>query len=266
MKKTIYIVLTVLFTMVLLYTNLFAMDARAIMVKVDNRNDGDNATSNMEMILIDKSNSKRIRKIKIFRKDKGNDTRKLMFFLYPSDVKGTGFLTYDYDNSDKDDDQWLYLPALRKTKRIASSDKSSSFMGSDYTYSDMTSRDVDDYKYKLLKETKVKGNKCWIIMAIPNNKKIIEETGYKKSIFFVRQDNFFVIRAKHWLVDGGYVKYGQVVGLKKISGIWVATETQMVKKRGKKTVHKTILKYKNIKFNQDLKSSMFSVRKLEKGI
>ena len=63
-----------------------------------------------------------------------------MFFLSPADVKDTGFLTYDYDEEGRDDDQWLYLPALKKTKRIASGDKSGSFMGSDFTYADMTDR------------------------------------------------------------------------------------------------------------------------------
>ncbi|HAK59466.1 MAG TPA: outer membrane lipoprotein-sorting protein, partial [Nitrospiraceae bacterium] len=101
--------------------------ARAIMQKVDDRDDGDNGTSSLEMILIDKHGSKRIRKISGFMKDFGEDTYRLMFFLHPVDVKDTGFLTYDYDAADKDDDQWLYLPALRKTKRIASSDKSGSF-------------------------------------------------------------------------------------------------------------------------------------------
>ena len=112
-------------------------EARAIMEKVDARNDGDNQVSDMEMILIHKKGKKRIRRIHTFSKDRGEDTLKLMFFQYPADVRGTAFLTFDYDNPDKDDDQWLYLPALRKTKRIASTDKSGSFMGSDLTYSDM---------------------------------------------------------------------------------------------------------------------------------
>ena len=133
--------------------------ARRIMQKVEDRDDGDNSTSDMEMILIDKNKKKRIRKIKVYTKDKGKDTLRLMFFQYPADVKDTGFLTYDYDNPDKDDDQWLYLPALRKTKRIASSDKSGSFMGSDLNYSDMTKRNLEDYDFTLMKEMEVRGKK-----------------------------------------------------------------------------------------------------------
>ena len=105
-------------------------EARAIMEKVDARDDGDNQVSEMEMVLIDKRGKERLRKIQTFSKDKGEDTHRLMFFLHPADVKDTAFLTFDYDDPNKDDDQWLYLPALKKTKRIASTDKSGSFMGS----------------------------------------------------------------------------------------------------------------------------------------
>jgi len=244
-------------------------EAREIMEKVDARDDGDNQVSDMEMILIDKRGKERIRKIHTFSKDKGEDTHRLMFFLHPADVKDTAFLTFDYDDHDKDDDQWLYLPALRKTKRIASTDKSGSFMGSDLTYSDMTSRNLEDYDYAFYekaKEKDVRGVKTWVIWSIPRSKDIIEETGYEKSLIFVRQDNFVVIRALHWVRDGGYKKYMDVKKLDLIDGIWVATEMHITKKKGKHTAHKTILKLGNVKFNQGLEFDMFSARRMEKGL
>jgi hypothetical protein len=240
--------------------------ARAIMEKVDARDDGDNQTSDMEMILIDKNKKQRIRKIALFSKDRGEDTLRLMFFLEPADVKDTAFLTWDYDDPDKDDDQWLYLPALRKTKRIASSDKDGSFMGSDLNYSDMTDRNLEDYDFTLKKEMEVNSVKTWLIESIPRTKKVIKETGYKKSLLFVRQDNYFVIRGVNWVRDGGYLKYMDVKKLERIGGIWVATEMHVTKKKNKKLVHKTILKLNNVKFNQDLDYDMFTVRRMEKGL
>jgi len=252
-------------------SNAFADDpkARAIMEKMDARDDGDNQVSDMEMILIDKKGKKRIRKIHAFSKDKGEDMLKLMFFQHPADVKDTAFLTFDYDDPDKDDDQWLFLPALRKTKRIASTDKSGSFMGSDLTYSDMTSRNLEDYDYTFYekaKEKEVKGVKAWVIWSIPRSKDVVEETGYEKSLLFVRQDNFFVIRALHWVRDGGYNKYMDIKKLDLIDGIWIATEMHVTKKKGKNTVHKTILKLNNVKFNQGLEFNIFTVRRMEKGL
>jgi hypothetical protein len=240
--------------------------ARAIMEKVDARDDGDNQTSDMEMILIDKRGKQRQRKIATSSKDKGNDTLRLMFFKHPADVKNTAFLTWDYDDPERDDDQWLYLPALRKTKRIASSDKSGSFMGSDLTYADMTDRNLADYDFFYKKEMEVKGVKAWLIESIPRSKKVIKETGYTKSLLIVRQDNYFVIRAVHWVKDGGYLKYIDVRTLVQIDGIWVAKEMHVTKKKGKQLAHKTVFKLNNVKFNQDLDFDWFTVRRMEKGL
>jgi len=241
-------------------------DGRWIMEQVDLRDDGDNMTTDSVMILIDKNNYERRRELKIFSKDKGKDTLKLNFFLAPADVKDTGFLTYDYYSGDKDDDQWLYLPDLRKTKRIASSDKSSSFMGSDFSYADLTRRVLDEWNYKLLKEDELNGHKLWLVEAVPASKEIENRYGFKKSILFVRQDIFFEVRAIHVLQKGNKVKYMEVKNLEEIDGIWVATERWMKTTKNKQVLHSTKLIWNNVNFNQKLDESFFSVRQLEKGL
>jgi len=240
--------------------------ARSIIQKVEDRDDGDNMTSDMKMTLIDKRGKKRIRRIHSFSKDFGEDTYKLLFFASPADVKNTGFLTYDYDDDQRSDDQWLYLPALGKTKRIANDDKSGSFMGSDFNYYDMTKRPINKYDYTLLKEQDVKGAKTWVIQAVPRSKDVIDESGYTKSVVFVRQDNYVVIRAVNWVKEGSKLKYLDVRKLELIDGIWVATETHMTTKKGKATLHKTILKQSNISFDKPLDNDLFTVRRLEKGM
>jgi len=265
---TLWVTLLSLLSLLMVSPVVFADDlkARDIMEKVDARDDGDNQVSDMEMTLIDKRGKQRLRKIRTFMKDKDEDTYRLMFFIHPADVKDTAFLTYDYDDPDRDDDQWLYLPALHKTKRIASSDKSGSFMGSDLNFSDMTSRELEDYDFFFKKEMEVKGKKTWLIESIPKTKKIIKETGYTKSLIWVRQDNFYVIRAINWIKDGGYLKYMDVRKLEVIDGIWVGTHMVVTTKKGKKTVHKSILTWNNVKFNQDLDYDLFTVRRMEKGL
>jgi len=241
-------------------------EARRIMTEVEERDDGDNRITSMTMILIDKHGKERVRRIRTHVKDRGKDTLKLMLFLHPPDVKNTGFMTYDYDDPKKDDDQWLYLPALKKTKRIASTDKSKSFMGSDFTYSDMTSRNLDDYDFRIVKTQAVGDANTWIIEAQPRSEEVVEETGYTKSLLFVRQDNYVVIRAVHFVKEGNRLKYADVKKLERIDGIWVATETHMTTKKGKVTLHKTILQHSDVKFGQDLDESFFTVRRLEKGL
>ena len=256
----------ILLALTITLSSLFALTGQEIAQRVHDRDDGDNSTAKMKMILIDKNGNKRIRDLKTFGKDKGEDKLKLMFFLTPADVKNTGFLTYDYEDSSKDDDQWLYLPELQKVKRIASSDKSSSFMGSDFTYSDMTSRNVEDYTYEIMKEPTVKGHKCWQMLVTPKSEKTIEETGYTKSIVFIRQDNFVIIQALNYIKAGKKLKYMMVNDLKEIDGIWTTLEMQMVTKKGKKTLHKTILQFSDTKYNQNLEESFFATRTLKRGL
>ena len=242
-----------------------ALTADEIAHQVDIRDDGDNGSSVMQMTLIDKHGNQRVRSMKKFSKDFGEDTHSVIFFLEPSDVKDTAFLTFDYADSAKDDDQWLYLPELRQTKRIVSSDKSGSFMGSDFSYADMTSRDIDDYSYKIVKESEVRGKKVWIMEAKPKSQETIDETGYNKSYMFVDQTNFMVVRAIHFLVDGKR-KYFDVKSSVEIEGVWVAKQMEMKTKKGKVTLHSTEINFDEIKFNQALKENFFTVRRIEKGL
>jgi outer membrane lipoprotein-sorting protein len=223
--KYILLVVTLLFPL-----SLFAITADEIAKQVDERDEGDKSISTMEMILIDKHGNNRVRKMKNYSMDKGQDTQSVIFFLSPADVKNTAFLTYDYDDSGKDDDQWLYLPA-----RIA-------------------------------KESSVRDHKVWVMESVPKTQKTIDETGYTKSYMFVRQDNFVVVRALHILKETGKKKYLDVKKLEKIDGIWVATEIEMKTTKDKNTLHRTILKLDDVKFNQDLDDAFFSVRRIEKGL
>ena len=242
-----------------------APTGRQIMEWVDDRDDGDNAVSDLKMVLIDKRGRERVRTMRNIAKDKGKDTHALIFFLSPADVKNTGFLSYDYDDADRDDDQWLYLPALKKTKRIAGGDKSGSFMGSDFTYSDMSSQPLDRYTYTVMDEVDVDGVPVWRVECVPNAEES-RDTGYTKSIVYVRKDNHVVIRSVIWVKKGKRLKYMEVKKLESIDGIWVPTEITMSTRKGKKTLHKTRILVSNVQFNQPMDEDMFSLRRLEKGL
>ncbi|MEY3001873.1 MAG: hypothetical protein RLZZ428_248 [Pseudomonadota bacterium] len=248
-------------------TTLYGDDpkARAIMEKVDARDDGQTLAEDMLMVLIDKNGKQRTRDIRSYSKDFGADKHRIMFFKSPADVKDTSFLTYDYDDSSKDDDQWLYLPALKKVKRIPTSDKSSSFMGSDFSYFDMTDRDLEDYDFKLLKEGDVRGNKVWMIEAVPRNKEIVKESGYTKTIALVRQDNYVVVRSIGFL-ENNKTKYLDIKRLHEEKGVWLVDEMTMTTKKGNSTLHTTILQFSNIELNEPLSDDMFTTRRLEKGL
>ncbi|MGL1933255.1 MAG: outer membrane lipoprotein-sorting protein [Desulfotalea sp.] len=244
--------------------------AQEIMELVDKRDDGDRSIAEYKMLLIDRNGGQRSRTFRSLGIDKGEDRLALMFCLAPGDVKGTGFLTYDYEAAGKIDDQWLYLPALKKVKLIASADKSSSFMGSDFNYSDFTKKRLSDYTYEFYRkkpEVTVYGKKCWVIESTPKTQKVIDETGYTQTTLFVRQDNHVVVRAIYSVKGEKARKYFDVKTLELIDGIWTAIEIHMIKKKGKKTIHKTVLTFRNVQYNQDtVNEELFTTRQLEKGL
>lgn len=245
------------------------LSGRDIMQKVKDRDDGENAVMDMQMVLINDSGDTRERHIRSFRRnapDNPKDTQSIMFFLSPANVEDTGFLTYDYDDGSKDDDQWLYLPALKKVKRIAAADKSGSFMGSDFTYADMSSPDLDDYTYEVMKETEVDGHKVWQILSTPKTEDEIKRTGYSKSVSFIRQDNYVVVRAVNWLDKGGRLKFMEVKKLELIDGIWTPLEMVMTTKKGKHTEHASVLRWDDVKYNQPMDDDLFTQRRLSQGL
>jgi hypothetical protein len=245
-------------------------EARKIMEKVSAVEEGQNGTAQVEMILIDKNKRQRVRKMAAYNKTIEGEKRGVSFFLYPADVKGTAFLQVR-PKGKTESKQWLYMPDLKKTKRILSTGgaQTGSFMGSDFTYADMQGITIDDYTYEFYekqKEIEFNGHKHWVVKAIPKSKEVIDKKGYTEILLFVRQDNYFIVRSKLNLKDGGYVKYMDIKELKQIDGIWVPMETHMTTKIGDKTFHKTILKNTNVKFNQDLSDNLFTIRKLETGL
>lgn len=261
----------ILMALILLPASSFATgspSAYRIMEQVDARDDGDHRTSDMTMVLLDEHGGKRVRVLRTFYRDFGKalqDTYKLLFFLSPAEVEDTAFLSYDYDG-ERDDDQWLYLPALRKTKRIASDDKSSAFMGSDFSYADMTKRELANYQYALLGEQELRGCRVWLVQATPRTPQIVKKYGYAKSVLFVRQDNHVTVRAVHWEDKPNRLKYYDVKRLEKIDGIWTPLEVHMTSRYGKRFLHKTILTYDNVRYNQELAEGVFSVRTMERGL
>lgn len=138
-------------------------------------------------------------------------------------------------------------------------------MGSDFNYSDMTDPDLDDYTFTLMKETAVRGHPVWQIKSVPKNKAVIEETGYRQAVLFVRQDNYVVVRAVRWMEKKGRLRYLDIKKLEQIDGIWTPLETTMTTKQGKKVTHKTLIRYHDVRYGESLDREMFSVRRLEKG-
>jgi hypothetical protein len=116
-----------------------------------------------------------------------------------------------------------------------------------------------------MKDTKVRGHAAWMIESTPRTSKVKKQSGYSKSINIVRKDNYVVVRTIAFM-RGGKKKYLDVTRMHKKSGIWIMDEMSMTTKKGKNTLHKTILKYSNTKLNKSIDNNMFTTRRLQKGL
>ncbi len=245
-----------------LATAVQAQTGREIAQKVINRPDGDTRQSEMVMKLINKRGSTRERKLISYSIDVGKDkkdSKSIMFFLYPGDVKGTGFLTWDYDQTGKDDDKWLYLPAMKKTRRISgSSSKKDYFMGSDFTYDDMGSRNVDEDTHKLLGEETVEGHKCWKLESTSKDKRDI----FSKKIAWIRQDCLMAVKVEYYDKMNKLHRKLEMSGIKQVSGFWMASKMHMTNVQNG---HQTILEINNPQYDKPMDEAKFNVTTLERG-
>lgn len=253
--KLIPCVLTILF----IFPELgYSLTGRDVMVMVDERDDGENRRSVSKMILINRRGKQRVRETLSIALDINKDTKKMIFFRTPYDVKGTSFLSWEYDNPEKDDDKWLYMPALRKTKRISGDSENDYFMGTDFTYDDLGDRNVDEDKHKLLKEEKLNGHDCWVIESLP----LEDKPYYTKKISWVRKDALLVLKCEYFDKDG-LLKTFNSNSMEKISGIWTSMEITMENHREN---HKTIMQTKSMEYNTKINEGIFTVSAMSRGL
>ncbi len=234
------------------------MTAREIIEKVYNRPEGDDQTSNLTMTLINKSGKQRVRKIKQFTKDMGDVEKSIMFFQSPADVKNTSFMSWSYD-SEKSDDQWIYLPALKKTKRISSDSKSDYFMGSDFTYDDLGDRKPDADVHTLLRSETIDGVDYYVVESVSKE----EDYMYSKTITWIRKDNFIGLKKEFYDEDEDLLKILSIKEFKEISGILVITNSEM---KNVQKDHTTTMELSNIEINTNLPASKFSERMMMRGM
>jgi len=214
-------------------------------------------TSTLKMTLINAHGDRNIRELKNKRFEVKNDGDKsLNKFIKPRDIKGTALLSYEHKLGA--DDQWLYLPALKRIKRISSKNKSGSFMGSEFSYEDLTSFEVEKFTYKFLKENTLEGIPCFVIERYPVDK----NSGYTKQITHIRKDNYQFKQIDYYDRKGDLLKIGYYGDYKlHKSKYWRVTRIHMKNLQTKK---ESIVEFTDIKIDIGLKESAFSKRALKK--
>jgi predicted RND superfamily exporter protein len=236
-----------------------------IIAQLNARDDGAQVTRILTMELIDRRGKSRVRETKGYRKYFGDEKRTVLFYRSPTNVKGTGFLTYDYPDANKDDDQWLYLPALRKVRRISSSDRGDYFLGTDYSYEDIkkeTRIAAEDYAFTTLGTEEVDGHITYIVEGIPTDEEIAAELGYGRVLWRIDPEIWISRKTDMWDVNGNPLKTLQNEVIENIQGIWTSLRLTAV---NHKTGHSSVFTFSEVDYLAAIDDGMFEQRALLRG-
>jgi outer membrane lipoprotein-sorting protein len=219
--------------------------------------EADDDYSMITMVLINSSGNQKTRMFKMYSKQAQGGRNSFIEFVEPADVKGTKFLTIARKNGD--DEQRLYLPALGKVRKIASSKKDGKFMGSDLFYYDMEDRDYDEFTYHYVGEEVFRGMNCYVIESFPKD----SGAPYSKMVMWVNKDNYFVYKRECYdsKRETRLLKSIIVLEVKNSGGILIGVKLVI---ENHIENHKTLLQRDSLYINTGLDDSVFSVQNLTK--
>lgn len=215
------------------------------------------------MTLTNQRGEQRVRMMSVRSRLRGNgvDSAVLTGFLHPGDIKGTGFL--QLENSAGNDDIWVYLPALGKTRRLAANNKRDSFFGTDFSYGDVLLPPVDHYEHRWLRTESINGVACHVIESRPKEQSTRDDTGYSRRVTWMNPVHHVEAKVEYYDTSDRLLKtqtIGEVREMEPQKGRWLALRREMVNHQ---TGHKTLYVFEQVSFQPDLTDGDFSVRKLE---
>lgn len=228
----------------------------AIAVETDRRDAGfGDSVATATMTLRDKAGTETIRRLRMLTLEQTQDgDRTLAVFDTPADLAGTTVLTWAHALTP--DDQWLYLPSLKRTKRIASSNKAAAFMGSELAFEDLSAWEVKKYNYRWLRDERLDGNECFVIENIPAYK----ESGYSRQVEWLDRTIYQPRRIDYYNQDGTLFKTMRFSGYKQYLGKhWRPSEQVM---ENKLTGKSTRLAWSDWRFKTGLSATDFSSESL----
>lgn len=216
---------------------------------------GEDAISRQIMELISVQGQKRIRELTITSRDHSGNRKTLLRFTSPAEIQGTGFLAIETGQGDTE--QFLYLPALKRTRRIMTGQKGRSFVNTDFTFEDMERRPVKDSEHAVIGEEVLGGVQCWILESRPKPDK---ESQYTSVRAWVAREMLVPLRTDFYGDGKEPIKRYTVLQLENIQDIW--TETKVVME-DLESGHKTVMETLEIKYNTGIPDNAFTQQALE---
>jgi len=191
----------------------------------------------------------------------GVDSKLLVRFSTPADIKGTSFLQVEH--IDGDDDLWIYLPALKKSRRLVANNKKDSFVGSDFSYGDISLPKVDQYRHTLVRSEKVDGFDCYVVESVPASEAVRANSGYSKKLTWVRTDNFVETKVEYYDLAGRLWKTQTVTRHELVEpqkSRWFALQREMTNHQNG---HRTVITMAKVTPGLAIADDTFTTRSIE---
>jgi outer membrane lipoprotein-sorting protein len=231
---------------------LFGLTGIELAKKVEDRKSPIDMKSTMTMVLTNKKGKTRTSSIRSYSKD--DSKKQILWFLAPADDKGVSYLKIEHES--KSDDMKLWLPNFKKIRRISSRKKSESFMGSDMSYEDMTSREITEYNYKIINNETVNDVECYVLESIPNGIK----SEYSRHVSWISKDNYLALKEESYDKSGNLLKE-KAIEYQLIKDFHIMKEL-FVKNVQKN--HQTVLEFEDIEINTGIEDKLFHEKNLKR--
>jgi len=232
-----------------------ATDPRKILDGVYEQDTSSDTTMRAVFDIFDKDGHKSTKKFMLFRLGSPGDSKTLVRFTDPAEIRGVALLSYNHKGDT--DRQWLYIPATQRTRSVSARELSEKFAGTDFTYEDVEERVLDDFNYRLLSDTEViDGHKTYKVEAVPVD---ATRSQYKYVYYWVAKDVPVILHAELYGRDGKLLRELHASALKKVSGMWGARHVEM---KSVEANTRTVLTIDEAKFNQHLDEKLFTPENL----
>jgi len=242
------------------------VEALRIAKNVAARQEGASARRVIDIVLTDRRGRTRERRALVLKQN-GDDARHTRItYLAPKAVRNVSFLSHDFQESQKADDRWLYIPATRKVRRIPASDRGDYFLGTDFTYEDMQSElkfDLADYQFEYRGQQTSDGKLQHRLSGAPIDEQTAKQLGYGAFDATVDESNWMPVRVDFFDLSDELLKTITVNVVEQIDGIWTATDIEAV---NHKTGHQTRFRFKDVSYPSSLPAAVFDAPSLSRGL
>jgi hypothetical protein len=228
------------------------------------RADGDTRKSEISMTLTSKDGFERVRHLTMVEADNGEDSKSLVYVGAPADVAGIGVLLHAYgEKSDREDDIWIYIPAMKKIKRLSSRNKRGRFVSSEMSFADLERLQLSDFTYELLGSEDINGVSAEKIESKVADNEALFKTGYSRKVTWVDRTRDLIVKEEYYDDQGHHLKTMMADKVEQVDGFWTVTQLHVLNAQ---TGDSTKLVLNSIEYNLPVNEAQFTKVALKRGL